>query len=458
MSQIRLISGVTDVRKIQFLPAEREHRELRALLESLTDPVFSLSLGGKVDMANRAAAQLLGRSEESLIGESANGIFPDFNFNQWLEKDGASQLCSKVVMGGLDYLMEVTPVYIPDQTESEVLASAVVQLKRVSVNQLPGTVYRTPSDNGFEHFVGQSTKFRNLVSQAKKMAMLDAPLLIQGETGTGKEMLARACHKQSLRADKPFMVVNCVSMPDDAAESELFGHTTPDGHTVIKGIFEQAEGGTVFLYEVGEMSAHLQIKLLRFLQDGTFRRVGAEQEVHVDVRVICSTKKNLIELIEQGDFREDLYYRLNVLALNIPPLRERPSDVLPLAEMFIGQFAAELHQPRQTLADDVANTLIQYAWPGNVRQLRNVLFRAVTQNESSILNADDIALPDVESSQFISEDSLNGSLDDIMKRYESGILESLYRSYPSTRKLAKRLDISHTAIANKLREYGIGKK
>ncbi|MCC4796557.1 DNA-binding transcriptional regulator TyrR [Enterovibrio norvegicus] len=458
MSEIRLISGVTDVRKIQFLPAEREHRELRALLETLSDPVFSLNLTGKVDMANKSAFRLMGSHHENLIGESANVLFPDFNFAHWLEREKASQVCRQVVLTGIDYLMEVMPVYVTDSEDNDVLASAVVQLKQVSMNHLPTTLYRTPGEHGFEHLVGQSSKFRALVNQAKKFALLDAPLLIQGETGTGKELLAKACHQRSHRAEHPFLLVNCVSMPDDAAETELFGCAPGPEREGKKGQFEQADGGTVFLYEVGEMSPHLQIKLLRFMQDGTFRRVGEEHEVKVDVRVICSTQKNLSELVTAGQFREDLYYRLNVLSLTVPPLRERPSDVQPLAELFLNQFSAELGQERPALQSGVPDFLSQYSWPGNIRQLRNVLFRAVTQIEDGTLTKEDIQLPETEQSAFLTEESMDGSLDDIMKRYESGILSNLYRSYPSTRKLAKRLSVSHTAIANKLREYSIGKK
>ncbi|PKF50540.1 transcriptional regulator TyrR [Enterovibrio nigricans] len=458
MSEIRLISGVTDVRKIQFLPAEREHRELRALLETLSDPVLSVSLNGKVDLANKAALRLMGNDEEGLIGESTNVIFPEFNFSHWLERDNASQICRQIVIAGIDYLMEVMPVYITDSENKNVLASAVIQLKQVAMSQLPTKLYRTPGEHGFDHLVGQSSKFRSLVNQAKKFALLDAPLLIQGETGTGKEMLAKACHQRSHRAEMPFLLVNCVSMPDDAAETELFGCAPTEGREGKKGQLEQADGGTVFLYEVGEMSPHLQIKLLRFMRDGAFRRVGEEHEIKVDVRVICSTQKNLSERVAAGQFREDLYYRLNVLSLTVPPLRERPSDVQPLTELFLNQFSAELGQERPMMQQGVSDFLTQYSWPGNVRQLRNVLFRAMTQIEDGCLTKEDIQLPETEQTAFLTEESMDGSLDEIMKRYESGILSNLYRSYPSTRKLAKRLDVSHTAIANKLREYSIGKK
>lgn len=457
MSQIRQLEGVTDVRKIQFMPSEREHKELKALLETLPDPFFSINLQGKIDLANDAAELLLSKQRGEMVGETVQTLL-GFNFHRWLEKEAAARRSEMVVIAGLDYMMEIMPVYVTDESEQSVLASAMILLKSLSEAKMPVAMRQISGDNGFEHFVGQSSRFKHLLAQAKKLALLDAPLLIQGETGTGKEMLARACHQRSMRREQPFLLVNCVSMPDNAAETELFGMAASATEPGKKGIFEQADGGTVFLYEVGEMSAHLQIKLLRFLQDGTFRRVGEEREMRVDVRVICSTQKKLPDLVAAGAFREDLYYRLNVLALVVPPLRERPADIVPLADLFLSQFAQEMQQSKPQISDDLASYLSQYAWPGNIRQLRNILFRAMTQIEGGMLTVEDVQLPENESMTLISEENLDGSLDDIMKRYESGILTNLYRSYPSTRKLAKRLGVSHTAVANKLREYGIGKQ
>ncbi|EAR53505.1 hypothetical transcriptional regulator TyrR [Photobacterium sp. SKA34] len=457
MSQIRQLDGVTDVRKINFMPSEREHTELSALLQTLPDPFFSIDLNGKIDFANQAAERLLAYHQGSLHHENVHTLF-GFNVQRWLETKQAEKHIEMVVIAGLDYQMEVMPVYIKDETDIPVFASALILLKSLSEATMPIVTRQLDGDSGFEHLVGQSSRFKHLLAQAKKLALLDAPLLIQGETGTGKEMLARACHQRSIRREKPFLVVNCVSMPDNAAETELFGFAGSTTEPSKKGIFEQADGGTVFLYEIGEMSKHLQIKLLRFLQDGTFRRVGEEAEKKVNLRVICSTQKKLPDLVASGDFREDLYYRLNVLALVVPPLRERSADIVPLAELFLTQLSQELHQTKPQISEELAEYLKQYAWPGNIRQLRNVLFRAMTQLENTVMTSDDVQLPENESSSIINDEILDGSLDEIMKRYESGILSNLYRSYPSTRKLAKRLGVSHTAVANKLREYGLSKR
>jgi transcriptional regulator of aroF, aroG, tyrA and aromatic amino acid transport len=250
-------------------------------------------------------------------------------------------------------------------------------------------------------------------------------------------------------------------LPDDVAESELFGHAAgayPNALEGKKGFFEQASGGSVLLDEIGEMTPRMQTKLLRFLNDGTFRRVGEEHEVHVDVRVICATQKNLTEMVHRGEFREDLFYRLNVLTLNLPPLRDRPQDILPLTEMFVARFADEQGVARPKLAPQLNAFLSRYTWPGNVRQLKNALYRALTQLEGHELRPQDIILPEFAMEMPLGEEVMEGSLDEITSRFERSILTRLYLSYPSTRKLAKRLGVSHTAIANKLREYGLSQK
>lgn len=250
-------------------------------------------------------------------------------------------------------------------------------------------------------------------------------------------------------------------MPDDVVESELFGYAAgayPNAIEGKKGFFEQANGGTVLLDEIGEMSPQMQIKLLRFLNDGTFRRVGEEEEVNVDVRIICATQKNLWELVQKGLFREDLYYRLNVLTLTLPPLRERRDDIIPLATHFINQYCQEQNMGVPSISTDFSNYLMQYSWPGNIRQLRNTVYQAMAQLTGNTLRVQDITVPEHTDETLFDENLLEGSLDEMTKRFEASILTRLYRDYPSTRKLAKRLGISHTAIANKLREYNLTNK
>lgn len=455
MAEIRRIQGVTDVRTVLWMPSEREHRAMSALLEALPEPVLSLDMKCKIELANAASAQLFGQQPDKLLNHNAAQLITGFNFQRWLEGNPQHSHNEHVVIGGQNFLMEITPVHLEGETGEAVLTGAVVMLRSTARmgRQLQNISQQDVS--AFSQIVAVSPKMRQVIEQARKLATLTAPLLITGDTGTGKDLLAHACHLSSPRAAKPYLALNCASIPEESVESELFGHA-PEGK---KGFFEQANGGSVLLDEIGEMSPRMQVKLLRFLNDGTFRRVGEDHEVHVDVRVICATQRNLVELVQKGLFREDLYYRLNVLTLNLPPLRDRPQDIVPLTELFVARFADEQGLPRPKLAHDLTQLLSHYNWPGNVRQLKNAIYRALTQLEGYELRAQDIQLPDYDAATLpVGDDAMEGSLDDITSRFERSVLTQLYRNYPSTRKLAKRLGVSHTAIANKLREYGLSQK
>ncbi|UDJ84773.1 transcriptional regulator TyrR [Kosakonia oryzae] len=455
MAEIRRIPGVTDVRTVSWMPSEREHRALSALLEALPEPVLSLDMKSKIELANPASCQLFTQDIDKLRNHNAAQLIPGFNFQRWLEGNPHNSHSEHVVIGGQNFLMEITPVHLEGETGEPMLTGAVVML-RSTVRMGRQLQNINPQDiSAFSQIVAASQKMKHVVEQARKLATLTAPLLITGDTGTGKDLLAHACHLASPRATKPYLALNCASIPEESVESELFGHA-PEGK---KGFFEQANGGSVLLDEIGEMSPRMQVKLLRFLNDGTFRRVGEDHEVHVDVRVICATQRNLVELVQKGLFREDLYYRLNVLTLNLPPLRERPQDIMPLTELFVARFADEQGVPRPKLSQDLPPLLNRYSWPGNVRQLKNAIYRALTQLEGYELRAQDILLPDYDAASVtVGEDAMEGSLDEITSRFERSVLTQLYRNYPSTRKLARRLGVSHTAIANKLREYGLSQK
>ena len=315
--------------------------------------------------------------------------------------------------------------------------------------------------HAFDIFATQSQPMQKLIAQAKAFSMQREPLLITGETGTGKDLLATACHQYSPRGEQTFLGLNCAAMPDEVVESELYGHAAgayPGALESKKGFFEQANGGSVLLDGIDEMSFQMQTKLLRFINDGYFRRVGDDNEVYVDVRIICATKVDLAELVEQGKFRKDLYYRLNVLSLNLPSLQERQDDIAPLTNIFINEFANKQGINAPTVSQDVIAYLTQYSWPGNVRQLKNVLYSALAQLTSSQLTVKDIVLPAITSTQISWINNIeNKTLDEMTKQFEKEVLKSLYIDYPSSRKLAKRLGVSHTAIANKLRDYGVGR-
>lgn len=306
----------------------------------------------------------------------------------------------------------------------------------------------------FEKIISQSLKMKEVIEQAKKFANLDAPLLIQGETGTGKDLFAKACHHFGSRRMQKFIAVNCAGLPAEEAESEMFGHRGNGIESV--GFFEYAHGGTVLLDSISELSLEMQAKLLRFLNDGSFRRVGEDQEIQVNVRVICTSLQPLSLLVEQGKVREDLFHRLNVLTLNLPPLRDRKEDIPLLVDYFIAQISDQLGVSKLEYDDVFLQALQNYHWRGNLRELYNALYRACTLSHSYRLAVKDLNLP-TEMIEVGLDISGETTLEEMMSQYEAQLLRQFYAEYPSTRKLAQRLGLSHTAVANKLRQYGLTK-
>ena len=249
----------------------------------------------------------------------------------------------------------------------------------------------------FDRIVGASGALQSVLAVVRKVAKSNTTVLIRGETGTGKELIAGAIHHNSLRAARNFVKVNCAALQENLLESELFGHekgafTGADKQRV--GRFEQADGGTLFLDEIGDMSANTQAKILRVLQEHEFERLGGTRTLRVDVRLIAATNRNLPQMVASGQFREDLYYRLNVVSIETPPLRERKEDILPLATHFIRRFATELKKRLDGLDTDAQKLLVRYNWPGNIRELENAIERAALLAESAMIVSTDLRLGD----------------------------------------------------------------
>ncbi|MGP7733045.1 transcriptional regulator TyrR [Oceanimonas smirnovii] len=459
MPAIRRLPGVHDVQTITCMPSEQEHNAISALLKVLPDAVVAVDIKGRITLANDAACTLLNAPQAELLqqplGPRLKGVF----VSRWLEQDKPLPLSERVTIDGEPWLADFLPIWVKEESGGQSLAGAVVVFKSAWRIGQHFKAMRHRETGHFDDFIAHSPAMSELLNEARRLAVLDAPLLIQGETGTGKEQLARACHKASLRGEGPFILLNCAAIPDDAAENELFGYAPGAFGNNTKGkrgVLEQANGGTLLLDEIGEMSPLQQRKLLRVLQDGVFRRLGDEQEVKVDIRVICTSQQDLAALVENGQFRQDLFYRLNVLNLRVPSLRERQKDILPMARHLCTRYAAALERSQLRITPKLADYLQHYPWPGNVRQLGNCLYRAICLLEGDELDVGDLSLPEHNSLPELHA-LCDGSLDDAMKGFERLLLERLYPEYPSSRLLAKRLGISHTAVANKLRDYGIGK-
>jgi DNA-binding NtrC family response regulator len=292
-------------------------------------------------------------------------------------------------IGAFDYVQKPFEI-----EEMEVKIEKALEMKRLKneLEYLRGTqqdIYE------FDRIVGSSTALQRVLDIVKKVAKSNTTVLIRGETGTGKELIAGAIHHNSLRTSRNFVKVNCAALQENLLESELFGHekgafTGADKQRI--GRFEQADGGTLFLDEIGDMSPSTQAKILRVLQEHEFERLGGTRTLRVDVRLIAATNRDLPGMVQAGLFREDLYYRLNVVSIEMPPLRERKDDIVPLANSFIQRFSAELKKRIDGLEPDAQKLLMRYNWPGNIRELENAIERAMLLAEGRAIVADDLRL------------------------------------------------------------------
>ncbi|WP_456420184.1 sigma-54-dependent transcriptional regulator [Thermovibrio sp.] len=323
--------------------------------------------------------------------------------------------------------------------------------------------------------IGSSKKMQEVFKLIGKVARSSITVLITGESGTGKEVVARAIHKYSDRKDRPFITVNCAALPPNLLEAELFGYEKGAFTGAVsskRGLFEQADGGTIFLDEIGELPLELQAKLLRVLQDKEVRRIGSEKSRKVDVRIIAATNRNLEEEVKRGSFREDLYFRLNVVKIELPPLRERRDDVISLAHHFIRKFAREFKLPLKELSEDAVNFLLSYSFPGNVRELENMILRAMVLSSTGCITASDLK-PSISSAPgaptfeeairsfiqkvFTVEQKEENNLYQLVVRSAERILitEVLKRCNFNQVKAAKILGIHRNTLRRKIRELGI---
>jgi len=309
----------------------------------------------------------------------------------------------------------------------------------------------------FEDIVAKSQKMLDVIDMAKRVAQVNSTVLIRGESGTGKELIARAIHRASPRCDGPFIPVNCGAMPDTLLESELFGHEKGAFTGAIArklGRFELADKGTIFLDEIGDMPPALQVKLLRVLQDRRFERVGGTKTIEVDVRIIAATNQNLEQLMAENKFREDLYYRLNVITIFVPPLRERPEDIPLLAEHFLRKYRTETNKKVVGFSEETMNMLMSYHWPGNVRELENAVEHAVVLTKSQIIQPDD--LPFNLRSHEPEVPAQITTLEEAQREFKRRLIMRVLQQTGGNRtKAAQILNIQRTYLSRLIKELGI---
>lgn len=457
ISALRRIPQVINVYEIQLMPHQEKAEELKAVLCSVSDGLIAIDHETRITQYNPAAEKIVRLPYEQVIGRPFSDVFPG-------ELPILDALRYGMVYNNREIVLEKPRSHylasgrpIIDQLGRIIGAVAVLrdigdvrELVHTITGQLPLT---------FDEILYTSSAMHRVVALAKTIAAGDSTVLIRGETGTGKEMFARALHAASPRSKKILVPINCAAIPDTLLESELFGYEegafTGAAKGGKQGLFELANGGTLFLDEIGELSAHLQAKLLRVLQDGKVRRIGGSREVAVNVRILAATNRNLEEMFTSGRFREDLYYRLNVIPLFIPPLRDRAADIPILAQHFLQRFATKLNKTVSAISETALAKLTRYHWPGNIRELENVIERAVNIINGNVILADHILFDQDCCSTRSNFVPPGGTLEQIVDAVEREALAQALPRYRSSRELGAALGLSHTAVLKKLRKYGL---
>jgi len=476
---IGAIAVFQDISTIERLSGEL--KEVRALkerlhliLESVQDGICVVDREGAIEYLNPTYAKMLDVNIDTVVGRKLEEVNHDKTYQQVLE---TGESITGVVTEKDNDLVIIFNIY-PIQVDREIEGAVLVAKKKIEIEKLADRLKELSAkaeyleqelkrerelDSSFQRIIGRSGVLKDSLVRASKAAETTSTVLIRGESGTGKELVAEAIHYASNRKDKPFIRVNCAAIPSNLIESELFGHEKGAFTGAINkkiGKFELADGGTIFLDEIGELSVELQVKLLRVLQEREFERVGGIERVSVDIRVITATNRNLEEMIQDNKFREDLYYRLNVIPIILPPLRERKDDIPVLVNHFLDKLSERLNKKVDIISQEALEILTNYSWPGNVRELQNIVERGINFTDSQEITLDD--LPDYIRNNYQQQKSLinltsEGEIASI-EEYEREIIKQALEKYKSFNATGKVLGVTHKTVAAKARKYGLVKE
>ena len=442
------------------------------ILKMTSDGFIITDTEGNVREINKQYADFFGKSRSEIIGKSILNIIPnskmiDIVKHKFSEEDAVHKYIDGEAKGNS---VIVSRSYVEDEDGNVVAGVAQVKFKvqtlavaKKLMNEYEELEYyreEFQNQNRVDNIIGSDTKFREIVKECLKVAKTDIPVLLTGETGTGKEVMAKALHTNSLRCDKPFVSINCAAIPFELLESELFGYMdgafTGAKRGGKKGKFQLANGGTIFLDEIGDMPSSMQAKLLRVLQEKEIEPLGSEKSIPLDVRVVAATRQDLEAKMKDGSFREDLYYRLSVFNIHIPPLRERGGDSLELAEFFLDELNHK-YKTYKTFSKAVKAYFLKYQWPGNVRKVNNVVQSAYAISTENIIDINDIPARMLQQEKpAINLDKNKKSLGQMVDDYEKEvILELLKKHKGNCLEAAKEAGIHKSNFYRKLQKYGI---
>ena len=455
------LPGLERQSELRRLPQEKRQRWLRTMFDGMSEGVISVDAGGVINTLNSVACRTLGLLYENVIGHHLSEISPkDSILLDCITKRIPVSRRKLIVTdtGRVEFYGSAKPI---KDSSGNFIGAVLIMKNLKEVKEMVDAV-STPLDVTFDDFIGHTPAIKNLITFAKKIADTGTIISITGDSGTGKELFAKGIHFES-GCNGPFIPINCAALPEQLIESELFGYTDGAFTGARKkgkpGLFEAAKDGTIFLDEIGDMPPGPQAKILRVLQDGHVRRIGGVDEIPVNARVITATNKDLRDMVLGNRFREDLFYRINVLTIQIPPLKERLMDIPLIAENFLHQFNKKLGKADQTVSKEAMARLYNHSWPGNVRELKNVIERASILSDSSEIQSDSILI----SHERHEHNGLSGYkenpdktmqlLKDRVGSYETVILLDTLNASSSVRQAARKLGISHTALLRKIEKY-----
>ena len=465
MNEASEIHGVDKLLHENALMQER----LQMILESVQDGICVVDRSGEVTYVNPSYLRIVHKTPEMVVGQNVFETAADGNRCAVL-RSGIARIGSiRHKKDGTTIVANVNPIFvdgeiagvvsvIKDITEIQTLMERLSQVS-AKAEYLEQELLRTKKTaQAFANYIGKSGKVVDVLALASKAADSSANVLIRGESGTGKEVIAEGIHYASGRRRGPFIRVNCGAIPGALLESELFGHEKGAFTGAVRrklGKFELANHGTIFLDEIGELDKNLQVKLLRVLQQKEFDRVGGEETIHVDVRIIAATNRDLEAMVREGTFRDDLYYRLNVIPIILPPLRDRPDDIPLLVEHFIEKISKENKKDVRGITPDAMQMFMHYRWPGNVRELENVIERVITLMDTDLITA--AMLPSYRKGDIAGREVQSLADDTVLpwEEYEKQIIANALRQGTSFNGAAKLLRISHKTVAAKARKYGL---